>query len=159
MVDTDLRNEQDYTCTATLVTVRLSEFNLIIIQQIHFDSSSGNYEYFYKMLWQSILGILLSWPKWWLNNQQFTSQRNLGMRVSENKELRKINATCQHRRVFPEVNVCELSFQGGSLLILADIAHLGRSCINKCAFFTFNMFPKSSWTILLEQHFAFLGDR
>lgn len=48
--------------------VRLSELNLIIIQQIHLDSSSGNYEYLYNMSWQSILEILLSRPKWWLNN-------------------------------------------------------------------------------------------
>lgn len=42
---------------------------------------------------------------------------------------------CQQRgekTVFPEVNVSQLSFQGGSLLILADFANLGRSCINSC---------------------------
>lgn len=34
--------------------------------------------------------------------------------------------------VFPEVNVSELSFQGGSLLILALFVHLGRGSINSC---------------------------
>lgn len=91
------------------------------------------------------------------------------MKPCEYEERGKINPTCRRggdglRVSWRECVWIQLPKAGGAgvgsrLLILAVFVRLGRSSINSCPPAPFNVLPKSSWTISLEQHFAVPGDR